>query len=107
MKKIPRNRVRSHADFDLTPLGMWAVGRDAATSIPGAPHLRLPNPFIDEPVTLHSEGMTYRRAHEKSPGARRGDSVQTSGTSSEDSDWRDYNFDFCGCIKYGPMASRS
>jgi hypothetical protein len=22
--------------------------------------------------------------------------------TEEDSDWRDYNLDFCGCIKYGP-----
>jgi hypothetical protein len=39
MNKIPRNPVPSHADFDLTPLGMWAIGRDATTSIRGEPHL--------------------------------------------------------------------
>jgi hypothetical protein len=75
MKNIPRNPVPSHADFDLTPLGMWAIGRDATTSIPGEPRLRrlaiLPNPFFAEAVALHGEGMTHRRAHEKSPGAPR------------------------------------
>jgi hypothetical protein len=72
MNKIPRNQVPSHADFDLAPLGMWAIGRDANKSIPGEPRLRrlaiLPNPFVAEAVALHGEG---RRAHEKSPGAPR------------------------------------
>ena len=49
MSKIPSDRVRSHADFDLTPLGMWADCRDAATVMPAAPPVRyrnfLPNPF--------------------------------------------------------------
>jgi hypothetical protein len=49
MRKIPSNRVRSHADFDLTPLGMWGNHRDAATLMPAAPPVRnracLPNPF--------------------------------------------------------------
>jgi hypothetical protein len=50
MKKIPPNRVRSHADFDLTPLGMWADRPDTATLRPGAPHLQqpLPNPFLSD-----------------------------------------------------------
>jgi hypothetical protein len=67
MNKIPRNPVPSHADFDLTPLGMWAIGRDATTSIRGEPRLP-PNPFVAEAVALHGEG---KRAHEKSPGAPR------------------------------------
>jgi hypothetical protein len=42
--------VRSHADFDLTPLGMWAKSSDAATLTPGTQHFQylinsLPNPF--------------------------------------------------------------
>jgi hypothetical protein len=49
MKKMPSNRVRSHADFDRTPLGVWADHRDAATFVPAAPPARypdsLPNPF--------------------------------------------------------------
>ncbi len=49
MQRIPRHRVRSHADFDLTPLGMWAYRRDVATLMPAARHVQrltcLPNPF--------------------------------------------------------------
>jgi hypothetical protein len=49
MKEIPSNRVRSHADFDLTPLGMWAKSGDAATLTPCKQYLqylnKLPNPF--------------------------------------------------------------
>ena len=49
MNKIPPDRVRSHADFNLTPLGMWADRRDAATLMPAAPPVLylscLPNPF--------------------------------------------------------------
>jgi hypothetical protein len=41
MKKVPPNRVRSHADFDLTPLGMWADRGDAAL-MPGARHFQYP-----------------------------------------------------------------
>jgi hypothetical protein len=33
MKKIPSNRARSHADFDHTPLGMWANHRAAIASL--------------------------------------------------------------------------
>ena len=49
MKKIQPNRARGHADFDLTPLGMWADCRDVAALMPAAPPVRyldfLPNPF--------------------------------------------------------------
>jgi hypothetical protein len=40
MKKIPRNRVQSHADFDLTPLGNHAVSRDAAILTPGGRYVQ-------------------------------------------------------------------
>jgi hypothetical protein len=47
MRKIPPNQVRSHAEFDLTPLGMWASNRDAAKLMPDARHVQhLPNPFL-------------------------------------------------------------
>jgi hypothetical protein len=74
MEKIPSNRVRSHADFALTPLGMWADHHDAATLTAGeqrAQHLvYLPNPFspmasmkFEEAVALHARGggMKNRR----------------------------------------------
>jgi hypothetical protein len=40
MHKIPRNRAQSHADFDLTPLGEYAVRRDAAILTPGGRYVQ-------------------------------------------------------------------
>jgi hypothetical protein len=40
MKRIPRNRVQSHADFELTPLGNFAVSRDVAILTPGGRHVQ-------------------------------------------------------------------
>ena len=49
MSKIPFDRVQSHADFGLTPLGLWADRRAAAALVPAAPSVWsltcLPNPF--------------------------------------------------------------
>jgi hypothetical protein len=81
MKKIPPNRVRSHADFDLTPLGIWANHRDAATLTAGGQRVQrlndLPNPFASdasmkfgEAVALHARGygMTNRRGYPERDG---------------------------------------
>ena len=61
MKKIPPDRVRSHADFDLTPLGMWGNHRDAATLMPAAPPVGyltcLPNPFCPAPSVNFEEAV--------------------------------------------------
>jgi hypothetical protein len=38
--KIPHRRLRSHADFDLTPLGEYAVSRDAAILTPGGRYIQ-------------------------------------------------------------------
>jgi hypothetical protein len=49
MNKIPSNRVRSHADFDSTPLGKWATDHDATATPAGRQAQRLndiPNPFL-------------------------------------------------------------
>ena len=54
MKKIPPNRVRSHADFDLTELGKWATGNDATAltargqRVQRPTSLSLPNPFLSD-----------------------------------------------------------
>jgi hypothetical protein len=40
MQKIPRNRVQSHSSFDLTPLGQYAVSRDAAILTPGGRYVQ-------------------------------------------------------------------
>ena len=70
MSKIPSNRVRSHADFDLTPLGRWADRRDAAALVPAAPPVWsltcLPNPFcrvasvkLEEAVDFSCSSQRY------------------------------------------------
>ena len=40
MQKISRNRLKSHADFDLTPLGQYGVNRDAAILTPGGRYVQ-------------------------------------------------------------------
>jgi hypothetical protein len=40
MKKLPPQRVRCHASFDFTPLGQYAVSRDAAILTPGGRHVQ-------------------------------------------------------------------
>jgi hypothetical protein len=41
MQRIPRRRVRSHADFNSTPLGHWAaVHKDDAILTPGGRHVQ-------------------------------------------------------------------
>lgn len=40
MQKIPRYRVQSHASFDLTPFGQYAIRRDAAILTPGGRHVQ-------------------------------------------------------------------
>ena len=63
MSKIPSNRVRSHADFNLTPLGLWADRRDAATLMPAAPPVGyltcLPNPFFPAPSVKFEEAVDF------------------------------------------------
>lgn len=49
MPKIPRNRAQCHADFDLTPLGQYAVSRDAAILTPGGRHVQR---FTSLPASL-------------------------------------------------------
>jgi hypothetical protein len=52
MKKIPSNRARSHADFDHTPLGMWANHRAAIALLSAVQRCQylnsLPNPFCSD-----------------------------------------------------------
>ena len=40
MPKIPRPRVKCHADFDLTPLGSYARRHDDAVLTPGGRHVQ-------------------------------------------------------------------
>jgi hypothetical protein len=68
MKKIPPNRVPSHAEFDLTPLGMWANRRDVATLRPGAQLVEhLPNPFMSDGLgEVRGSGRSEpRRPHDE------------------------------------------
>jgi hypothetical protein len=70
MNKIPSNRVESHADFNLTPLGIWADRRDTAALMPAAPPVWyltcLPNPFnpvasmkLEEAVDFSCSSQRY------------------------------------------------
>ena len=71
MKKIPPNRVRSHADYDLAPLGMWANHRDAATLTAGGQRVQrlndLPNPFASDASMKFEEAVAAcsRLRHDK------------------------------------------
>jgi hypothetical protein len=86
MNKIPFDRVQSHADFGLTPLGRWADRHDVAAVMPAAPPVGyltcLPNPFcpapsvnFEEAVDLLARGSSWTNRCEPSadllPGAPR------------------------------------
>ena len=61
MSKIPFDRVQSHADFGLTPLGRWADRHDVAAVMPAAPPVGyltcLPNPFCPAPSVNFEEAV--------------------------------------------------
>jgi hypothetical protein len=63
MKKIPPNRVRSHADFDLTELGKWATGNDATGLTARGqrvqrPYLALPS----KPISIRCTSVKFEEA---------------------------------------------
>src|SRR5712672_923106 len=82
MKKVPPNRVRSHADFDLTPLGMWADRGDAAL-MPGARHFQyhtcLPNPFASDGLGEVGTKISRHRSRQAILTVWSGPSAQSRG----------------------------
>jgi hypothetical protein len=55
MARIPRNRVQSHADFVFTPLGQFAVSRDAAILTPGGRYVQRLTGLPASLANLHAE----------------------------------------------------